>query len=146
MPPACAQKFGVDPELSRTTWRWSATPPTAIPASRASARSTRPRADRTATAPIEQFPADVLGEHREHALLFKNLATLRTDAPLFDDVDELRWGGPTGAFGSLPAGIVDDALAGRVAVLVEPSRALTTISGIPASARDTGQSLTAWSA
>ena len=58
-------------------------------------------------------------QRRELALLFKQLATLRTDAPLFADVDELRWGGPTGAFGSLPAGIVDDALAGRVAALVD---------------------------
>jgi len=49
--------------------------------------------------PIEQFPPDVLGtENRELALLFKTLATLRTDAPLFADVDELRWRGPTSAF------------------------------------------------
>jgi 5'-3' exonuclease len=47
---------------------------------------------------IENFPADVLGESRELALLFKRLATLRTDAPLFRDVDELRWRGPTDAF------------------------------------------------
>src|SRR6476646_252220 len=67
---------------------------------------------------IEQFPDNVLGDRRELALLFKTIATLRTDAPLFDDVDELRWDGPTGAFGSLPAGIVDDALAGRVAALI----------------------------
>ena len=32
------------------------------------------------------------------ALLFKDLATLRTDARLFRDVDELRWRGPTNAF------------------------------------------------
>ena len=32
------------------------------------------------------------------ALLFKRLATLRTDADLFDDVDALRWAGPTEAF------------------------------------------------
>lgn len=44
---------------------------------------------------IEDFPNDVLGEHREHALLFKRLATLRTDAPLFANVDELQWRGPT---------------------------------------------------
>jgi hypothetical protein len=31
-------------------------------------------------------------------LLFKYLATLRTDAPLFHDVDELEWQGPTDAF------------------------------------------------
>lgn len=47
---------------------------------------------------IEQFPATVLGEGREQALLFKSLATLRTDAPLFDAVAELRWRGPTGTF------------------------------------------------
>jgi 5'-3' exonuclease len=47
---------------------------------------------------IENFPANVLGERRELALLFKNLATLRTDAPLFKDVDELKWRGPTASF------------------------------------------------
>jgi 5'-3' exonuclease len=48
--------------------------------------------------PIEEFPPGVLGDNRDLALLFKDLATLRTDAPLFLDVDELRWRGPTGAF------------------------------------------------
>ena len=47
---------------------------------------------------IENFPAAVLGDSRELALLFKRLATLRTDARLFRDVDELRWRGPTDAF------------------------------------------------
>lgn len=47
---------------------------------------------------IEQFPPNVLGEQRDAALLFKTLATLRTDASLFEDVDELRWNGPTPAF------------------------------------------------
>ena len=47
---------------------------------------------------IEDFPATALGEKRDLALLFKNLATLRTDAPLFDDVDALEWGGPSPAF------------------------------------------------
>jgi 5'-3' exonuclease len=46
---------------------------------------------------IEKFPPDVLGERRELALLFKKLATLKADAPLFRNVDELRWRGPTGA-------------------------------------------------
>jgi len=49
---------------------------------------------------IENFPPAVLGERRDLALLFKNLATLRTDAALFRDVDELRWRGPTTAFAS----------------------------------------------
>ena len=49
--------------------------------------------------PIEDFAPGVLSEeNRELALLFKDLATLRTDAPLFDDVDELRWRGPTPEF------------------------------------------------
>jgi 5'-3' exonuclease len=49
---------------------------------------------------IEKFPLAVLGERRKLALLFKDLATLRTDAPLFRDVDELRWRGPTDAYAS----------------------------------------------
>ena len=43
---------------------------------------------------IENFPPAVLGDHRDPALLFKNLATLRTDATLFRDVDELALAGP----------------------------------------------------
>ena len=48
--------------------------------------------------PIEAFPPEVLGANREAALLFKDLATLRTNAELFDDVDSLAWRGPTDAF------------------------------------------------
>jgi len=48
--------------------------------------------------PIEAFPPEVLGERREQALLFKQLATLRSDVPLFDNVDQLRWPGPSGEF------------------------------------------------
>src|SRR5205809_6993850 len=47
---------------------------------------------------IESFPPTVLGKDRDRALLFKQLATLRTDAPLFRHVDELEWRGPTGTF------------------------------------------------
>jgi 5'-3' exonuclease len=39
----------------------------------------------------------------DNAILFRRLATLRTDIKLFDDVDELRWRGPTSAFDSLAA-------------------------------------------
>jgi len=49
-------------------------------------------------APIESFPPTVLGDQRDIALLFKDLATLRTDAALFKNVNELRWRGPTEAF------------------------------------------------
>jgi 5'-3' exonuclease len=47
---------------------------------------------------IEDFPRAILGERRELALLFKTLATLRTDERLFVDVEDLRWRGPTDAF------------------------------------------------
>jgi 5'-3' exonuclease len=47
---------------------------------------------------LEQFPRQALDHDRELALLFKKLATLRTDAPLFQDVEELRWRGPTPSF------------------------------------------------
>src|SRR6476620_7200231 len=47
---------------------------------------------------IENFPSNVLGEQRDLALLFKKLATLRTDAPLFKKVETLRWRGATPAF------------------------------------------------
>lgn len=48
--------------------------------------------------PIESFPENVLRGKREQALLFKQLATLRTDAPLFKNVNQLRWKGPTPEF------------------------------------------------
>ena len=47
---------------------------------------------------IELFPSQVLGEQHRLALLFKVLATLRTDAKLFADVNELEWRGPTAGF------------------------------------------------
>jgi 5'-3' exonuclease len=47
---------------------------------------------------IENFPAALLGSNRELALLFKRLATLTADAPLFNSIDKLRWRGPTCAF------------------------------------------------
>jgi 5'-3' exonuclease len=48
--------------------------------------------------PLEAFPPEVLGGRVEQALLFKRLATLRSDASLFDRVDALRWLGPTDRF------------------------------------------------
>ena len=66
---------------------------------------------------IEAIPADVrewgvnaanasalaatLSRERETALLFRTLATLRTDIPLFDDVEQLRWRGPTPGFAAI---------------------------------------------
>jgi 5'-3' exonuclease len=66
---------------------------------------------------LEQIPADwrewhvnaaspatlaaTLERERDQALLFRTLATLRTDVPVFDDVEALRWRGPTSAFAAL---------------------------------------------
>jgi len=47
--------------------------------------------------------ARTLAAEREHAFLFRTLATLRTDIALFESVDELRWQGPTPAFAPLAA-------------------------------------------
>ncbi|MEO5739572.1 MAG: 5'-3' exonuclease H3TH domain-containing protein [Vicinamibacterales bacterium] len=63
---------------------------------------------------LEQFPPTLLGENRERALLFKTLAILRTDAPLFDDVERMRWQGPTEAFGRAAEKIGNRRLAERV--------------------------------
>jgi 5'-3' exonuclease len=69
--------------------------------------------------PIEKFPLDLLKDKRTDALLFKVLATLKTDALLFDDVDELRWQGPTTAFESVAAKIGNASLAKRVKKLAK---------------------------
>lgn len=65
--------------------------------------------------PIEDFPAEVLGERRELALLFKNLATLRIDYPAFTSVADLEWTGPTPAFAEWVERIGDPRLAERCA-------------------------------
>jgi 5'-3' exonuclease len=62
---------------------------------------------------IEDFPPSVLGANRERALLFKRLATLRTDAALFDDVEALRWRGPGEGFAALAEGMGAPKLAAR---------------------------------
>lgn len=66
---------------------------------------------------IESFPPDVLGDHQEEALLFKTLATLRTDAPLFRNVEELRWKGPAAAFATFAEKIGEERLVTRVSSL-----------------------------
>ncbi len=65
--------------------------------------------------------AGVLNEQRDLALLFRTLATLRTDEPLFESVDELLWRGPTADFAKFAEAIeapelvprADRALAGN---------------------------------
>ena len=63
---------------------------------------------------LESFPPDALRDDRRRlALLFKDLATLRTNAPLFADVDELRWRGPTADFPTWAERIGDPRLVER---------------------------------
>ena len=77
---------------------------------------------------IEQFPAGTLAD-ADRALLFKRLATLRTDAPLFADVDELCWRGPTASFPALAERIGDARLAERAA---ERARVISAPAPSPA--------------
>jgi 5'-3' exonuclease len=61
---------------------------------------------------------NTLLRERDRAILFRKLATLRTDIPLFESVDQLRWKGPTPAF--LPVAARLDG-AGRGRKLLESS-------------------------
>ena len=70
--------------------------------------------------------AQTLADQRALALLFRTLATLRSDVPLFRNVDELKWTGPTPAF---------EAMAAR---LEGPTSRTKRSSGTPASASTTG--------
>ena len=63
--------------------------------------------------PIDTFPDDVLGANMANALLFRELATLRTDAALFANVDELRWNGPTERFADTTSALGDAKLLER---------------------------------
>jgi len=72
--------------------------------------------------PIERFPKNVLAEQQQHALLFKRLATLRTDAALFDNVDELRWHGPASTFAKMTKKLGDPRLLERASALTAKVR------------------------
>jgi 5'-3' exonuclease len=64
---------------------------------------------------IESFPPDILGADRERALLFKRLATLRSDAPVLRAVDDLEWRGPTPRFADFVARFENPRLGERAA-------------------------------
>jgi hypothetical protein len=61
-----------------------------------------------------------LGARRELALLFKKLATLRTDAPLFEDVESLEWHGPTESFAEFVPHLGDKLMARAKKAAREP--------------------------
>ena len=106
------EKFGVDPTLIPDYLALVGDSADGYPGIPGIGRATAARLV-TRYGVIEDFPPEVLGEHRELALLFKNLATLRTDAPLFRDVDELRWRGPGDAFAEQATRMGSDRLLAR---------------------------------
>lgn len=67
--------------------------------------------------PLEKFPESVLGKNRDKALVFKNLATLRTDGIDLRNVDDLRWKGLTDSFGTIAKKMGDMKLFERAAKL-----------------------------
>jgi 5'-3' exonuclease len=69
--------------------------------------------------PIESFPDDLLAGQNELALLFKRLATLRIDAPLFSNIDQLVWRGPTRDFTDLATRMGEPRLAEKANALAE---------------------------
>jgi len=107
------EKFGVEPELIPDYLALVGDSADGFPGIRGIGAVTAARL-LNRYGPIEAFPEEELGERRERALLFKKLATLRTDAALFDDVDELRWRGPRDLFPEFCARIDAPALAARI--------------------------------
>jgi 5'-3' exonuclease len=106
-------KFGVDPELIPDFLALVGDAQDGYPGIRGIGKTT------AATllnrhGPIESFPPELLGASRENALLFKVLATLRTSEPLFKDVAELEWKGPTAAFAQWVEKLADPRLLPRV--------------------------------
>ena len=97
---AVREKFGVDPAFIVDFLALVGDSADGYPGIEGIGRATAARLI-TRHGAIEDFPATVLGDRRERALLFKQLATLRSDAPLFANVDELQWRGPTSAFAKL---------------------------------------------
>lgn len=106
------EKFGVDPEYIADYLALVGDAADGYPGIRGYGAKTAARTINRLGA-IENFPPELLGDQMENALLFKRLATLRSDEPLFDDVDELLWHGPTDAFAKA-AEIVDPRLLKRV--------------------------------
>jgi 5'-3' exonuclease len=106
------KKFGVEPALIPDLLALVGDPQDGYPGIRGIGRATAARL-LNQHGPIEAFPAGVLGGERERALLFKDLATLRTDAELFRDVDELWWRGPTTEFAAWAERMGDGRLLNR---------------------------------
>jgi 5'-3' exonuclease len=95
---AVRQKFGVDPVLIPDFLALVGDAADGYPGIKGIGRATAARLLER-YGPIEAFPPEVLDRHnRDQALLFKDLATLRTDVPVFARVDALEWRGPSAEF------------------------------------------------
>jgi 5'-3' exonuclease len=73
--------------------------------------------------PIESLPDDRLADQRERALLFKLLATLRVEAPVFNDIDEIEWRGPRPEFAAWATKLGDEKLVARCEKLLRKRHA-----------------------
>ncbi len=113
---AVRQTFGVEPHLMPDLLALAGDAADGYPGLAGIGRTTAARLIAKYGA-LEDFPVAVLGERRETALLFKDLATLRTDAPLFGDVEELKWRGPDSGFADTAAHVGEPRLATRAARL-----------------------------
>jgi 5'-3' exonuclease len=107
------EKFGVDPELIPDFLALVGDSADGYPGLAGIGRTTAARL-LGRFGPLERFPESVLtAERREQAQLFKRLATLRTDAPLFTDVEQLRWRGAGALFAECAAQLDDARLLPR---------------------------------
>ena len=111
-------KFGVEPVRIPDLLALVGDAADGYPAFPASARSRR-RGSCSGYGAIEEFPPEVLGDRRDLALLFKDIATLRSSAAVLGDVDELRWRGPTAAFAGWAERLGDARLLGRSRALAD---------------------------
>ncbi len=117
------EKFGVEPALIPDYLALVGDAADGYPGHRGHRCGDRSPAPEPHTGPIEALPDRVLGERRELALLFKELATLRTRREaLPSDVDDLRWRGPTDAFAAWTARMGAPALLARAAHAAEGAR------------------------
>jgi 5'-3' exonuclease len=109
---AVREKFGVPPEFIPDFLALVGDSADGFPGIQGIGRITAARL-LNAHGPIESFPEEVLGGRRARALLFKDLAVLRSQEPLFDRVDELAWKGPTAALETWADRMGDEGLVER---------------------------------
>jgi 5'-3' exonuclease len=107
------RKFGVEPALIPDLLALVGDPQDGYPGIAGIGRATAARL-LNRYGPIEAFPANVLGEARQQALLFKHLATLKTDAPVFQDLKQIRWRGPGDGWAAWDARLGDKRLSERL--------------------------------